>query len=142
MIGLVVDTNVLVSANLKVDGLEAVVVALAFNRKVRMCVSEAILAEYDRVLRYAHLKFRPQEVNRIMTLLRESSIVVKPTRVVTASRDEADNRFLECAEATSADFLVTGNKRHFPERWKSTQVVNARELMGLIGPSFLITESS
>jgi predicted nucleic acid-binding protein len=33
MIGLVIDTNVLVSANLNADGLEAVVVALAFNRK-------------------------------------------------------------------------------------------------------------
>jgi hypothetical protein len=28
---------------------------------------------------------------------------------------------------------VTGNKHHFPKRWKSTQVVNARELLELIG---------
>jgi putative PIN family toxin of toxin-antitoxin system len=137
MIGLVVDTNVLVSANLKADGLEAVVVALAFNGKVRMYVSEPILAEYERVLRYPHLRFRPQEVTRIMTLLRESSVVVQPRRIVTVSRDETDNRFVECAEAADADFLVTGNKRHFPKVWEKTRVVNARELLGLIGPSFL-----
>jgi hypothetical protein len=44
---------------------------------------------------------------------------------------------LECAETASANFLVTGNKRHFPKHWKNTQVVNARELLGMIGPSFL-----
>ena len=44
---------------------------------------------------------------------------------------------LECAEVASADYLVTGNKRHFPKRWKVTAVVNARELLGLIGANFL-----
>jgi uncharacterized protein len=47
------------------------------------------------------------------------------------------NRFLECAEAASADCLFTGNKRNFPKRWKTTVVVNARELLGLIGNIFL-----
>jgi predicted nucleic acid-binding protein len=57
--------------------------------------------------------------------------------MVSKSTDDADNRFLECAEAAGADFLVTGNKRHFPRLWEKTQVVNARELLGLIGPIFL-----
>jgi predicted nucleic acid-binding protein len=52
---------------------------------------------------------------------------------LSVSPDEADNRFLECAGEAQADYLVTGNKRHFPKRWKSTQVVNARELLELIG---------
>jgi predicted nucleic acid-binding protein len=59
------------------------------------------------------------------------------TRTLTASPDEADNRFLECTEAGGADFLVTGNKKHFPKRWKTTEVVNTRELLGRIGSSFL-----
>lgn len=58
-------------------------------------------------------------------------------RVVTACRDDPDNRFIECAEAAGTEFLVTGNKKHFPRRWKTTRVVNARELLGLVGPSFL-----
>ena len=99
MIGLILDTNVLVSANLNRDGLEALVVSLALNRKVQLYVSEPILAEYEQVLLYPRLKFRP--------------------------------------EAAGADFLVTGNKRHFLRRWEKTQIVNARELMGMIGPSVL-----
>jgi putative PIN family toxin of toxin-antitoxin system len=137
MIRLVLDTNVLVSANLNDEGFEALVVALALNRKIQLYVSEAILDEYQRVLLYPRLKFVPKEIIRFLARLRRVSAVVALTRTLSISSDEPDNRFLECAEAAGADFLVTGNKRHFPKQWKTTQVVNARELLGLIGSSFL-----
>ena len=137
MIRVVLDTNVLVSANLSEEGLEALVVSLALNRKIQLHVSEPILQEYERVLRYPRLKFEAKEVARFLARLRRSSVLVMPTRTLSASPDEADNRFLECAEAARADFLVTGNKKHFPKRWKTTEVVNTRELLGRIGSSFL-----
>jgi uncharacterized protein len=62
---------------------------------------------------------------------------VHPSNVLTVASHEPDNRFLECAESAKADFLVTGNKRHFPNVWKSVRVVNARELLTLISSSFL-----
>ncbi len=137
MIGLVIDTNVLVSANLNAGGLEAVVLALALDRKIQMYVSGPILAEYERVLLYSRLKFKPAQVRAVLPLLRDRSVLVTSARVVTACRDDPDNRFIECAEAAGTEFLVTGNKKHFPRRWKTTRVVNARELLGLVGPSFL-----
>ena len=137
MIRVVLDTNVLVSANLSEEGLEALVVSLALNRKIQLHVSEPILQEYERVLRYPRLKFEAKEVARFLARLRRGSVLVMPTRTLSASPDEADNRFLECAEAARTDFLVTGNKKHFPKRWKSTEVVNTRELLGRIGSSFL-----
>lgn len=137
MIRLVLDTNVLVSANLSAEGLEALVVSLALNRRVRLYVSAPMLEEYERVLLYPRLKFDPQEVGRFLAALCRASVIVKPTRTVSRSVDDDDNRFLEGAEAAAADFLVTGNKRHFPRRWKGAHVVNARELLGMIGPSFL-----
>ena len=72
-----------------------------------------------------------------MALVHRASVLVKPAHMVSKSTDDTDNRFLECAEAAGADFLVTGNKRHFPRRWEKTQIVNARELLGMIGPIFL-----
>jgi putative PIN family toxin of toxin-antitoxin system len=137
MIGLILDTNVLVSANLNGDGLEALVVSLALNRRVQLYVSEPVLAEYEQVLLYARLKFSPQQVDRFMALVRRASALVGPAHTVSESTDDSDNRFLECAEAAGADFLVTGDKRHFPRRWKKTRIVNARELLGMIGPSLL-----
>src|ERR1017187_32786 len=125
MIRVVLDTNVLVSANLSEEGLETLVVSLALNRKIQLHVSEPILQEYERVLRSPRLKFEAKEVARFLARLRRGSALVMPTRKVSASPDEADNRLLECAEAARADFLVTGNKKHFPQRWKTTEVVNA-----------------
>jgi len=55
--------------------------------------------------------------------------MVTPHELVSESRDDFDNRFLECAEAADAHYRVTGNKRHFPKRWKSTHIVNAREFL-------------
>ena len=79
----------------------------------------------------------PKEVARFLTLIRPASILVVLARTLSVSNDEPDNRFLECAETAHAEFLITGNKRHFPRQWKITEVVNAREFLGLIGPSRL-----
>ena len=32
----------------------------------------------------------------------------------------------------ATDYLVTGNQRHFPELWKKTKVMGARELIQLL----------
>lgn len=31
----------------------------------------------------------------------------------------SDDKFLECADAARADYLITGDLRHFPRFWKS-----------------------
>ena len=51
MIRVVIDTNVLVSALLQPGGLPAAVLLLALSDRVQPCVSEAVLAEYQEVLR-------------------------------------------------------------------------------------------
>lgn len=59
MIQVVIDTNVVVSANLVDAGPSAAIFDLATNRKlVLMCVSPAILTEYEEVLRRPRLKFK------------------------------------------------------------------------------------
>ena len=63
----------------------------------------------------------------MLELLKAEATIVSPQATATGSKDDSDNRFLECAEAADAEYLVTGNKRHFPMEWKSTQIVNARE---------------
>ena len=75
MIRVVLDTNVLVSANLSEEGLETLVVSLALNRKIQLHVSEPILQEYERVLRYPRLKFEAKEVARFLARLRRGSVL-------------------------------------------------------------------
>jgi len=132
MTRIVLDTNVIVAATLKPKGLEAAVLMLGLREVVELCVSETILTEYQGVLRRPKFKRSPKQVSKLLSRLKSHSSCFQPTHTIAACSDEPDNRFLECAEAAKADFLVTGNKRHFPKQWKSTRVVNARELLVII----------
>jgi putative PIN family toxin of toxin-antitoxin system len=134
MIGLVVDTNVLVSAGIKLTGNEAAILDLVAVRAVELWVSQPILAEYEEVLWRPRLRLDPIRVQWTIDFIRHESHIVVPARRLVACSHDPDNRFLECAEAASADFLVTGNKRHFPSHWKSIRVVNAREFLNTLRP--------
>jgi uncharacterized protein len=128
-IRVVLDTNVVVSAHLNSEGYERSVLDLALSGKLRMFVSEAILREYESVLRRPKFRLRPLSVSRSLRLLRSATRVVAPYGQLDVARDPGDNRFLECAEAAKADYLVTDDKRHFPTQWRQTVIVNARELL-------------
>jgi predicted nucleic acid-binding protein len=69
-----------------------------------------------------------------MWLIRSAARIVRPQHEWKVTVDPADNRFLECAESARADYLVSGNKRHFPKSWRQTWIVNARELVEWITP--------
>lgn len=95
-------------------------------------VSEPILEEYRAVL--GRPKFKSMEFLRIKAVLNalQRATVLSPTTTVSASSDEADNGFLECAAAARAGYLITGNTRHFPSKWEGTLIVTPREFLKLI----------
>lgn len=133
MIRVVLDTNVVVSAVLTRGGAEAHALDLAAARKIQLYVSVAILTEYEAVLRRSKFsRVSPTAIDTALELIRRVAIIVNPKEMLGVSSDESDNRFLECAEAADADYLVTGNKRHFPEQWKRCMVIGARELVELL----------
>jgi uncharacterized protein len=132
MIGVVLDTNIVVSAHLNDVGPEAAVVALAANGKIQLYVSETILAEYEDVLRRGKFNLSPARIDRSLAMIRGASTILADLPAVDVSPHEEDNRFIECAEAANADFLITGNTRHFPEQWKTTRIVTSRQFLSLI----------
>jgi putative PIN family toxin of toxin-antitoxin system len=129
MVRVVLDTNVVVSAHLIIEGFERYALDLVLAGKLQLAASEAILAEYASVLARPQFAITRKRLARSMDLIRKSAHIVRPSRRLTVAQDPADNCFLECAEAARADYLVTGNKRHFPKNWRQTLVVNARELL-------------
>lgn len=55
---LVIDTNVVISAALKPEGLQRTVLLLAMSKPARWYASKEILSEYDTVLARPELKIR------------------------------------------------------------------------------------
>jgi putative PIN family toxin of toxin-antitoxin system len=134
---LVIDTNIVISAALKPDGLPRTVVLLAITKPARLYVTEAFLAEYREVLARPELKIRKGLREQVLQLIKWSCHFVAPTRSLQETRDPDDNKFLECAGAARADYLVTGNQRHFPKFWKKTTVISPREFMDIVAPHLI-----
>lgn len=131
---LVLDTNVVVSAHLNPDGRPRAVLNVVLTPPAQLVLTPGILAEYTEVLHRKKLRIDPAQADESLRLIRERARMVSPRRRLSVSPDPDDNIFLECAETAGADYLVTGNKRHFPNAWGKTKIVNARELLDLIAP--------
>jgi putative PIN family toxin of toxin-antitoxin system len=134
---LVLDTNVLVSAALKPEGLERTVFLISITKPARLYVSSAILQEYREVLARPELKIRRGLRQQMLQLIRNRSQVLTPASRIRMARDPDDDKFLECADAARADYLVTGNRRHFPKFWKQTKIITAREFVELAAPHLI-----
>ena len=130
----VLDTNIVVSAALRPYGLQRTVLLLALTKPARMYVSQEILAEYRIVLARPALKITKGRQQQLLQLVRNRAPVVHPRYKLEVTSDPEDNKFLECADAARADYLITGNQRHFPRFWKNTKVITSREFVSLVAP--------
>jgi hypothetical protein len=84
-------------------------------------VTADILDEYAAVL--AELRVRRPVIGRIVNMLREEAEWIEPRRTVDADPDPGDSPFWTCAEAGSADFVVTLNRRDFPQAQLKARVI-------------------
>ena len=133
MIRAVIDTNVLVSAMISSTGNEALLVMAINQGLVIPCFSREILKEYSGVLLRPRFGFPAGDVDALLDSLRERGKLLDPAPIDAVSPDPADDKFIACALSANADFLVTGNKRHFPQtRHMKARVVNAAELLEFI----------
>ena len=97
---------------------------------IRACVSEPVLAEYHDVL------FRPKfarfadDLEPLLQMMLQGAIQVDAGPSGFTSPDPDDTKFIDCAVAGDASFLVTGNLKHFPVSVVgATKVVSSRDLL-------------
>jgi uncharacterized protein len=77
--------------------------------------------------------FSSDEIAAVLAMFRNQGELFPPEVSAATSSDPGDTKFLQCAEAAQADYIVTGNKRHFPAGlYGVTRVVSAGELLDRI----------
>jgi len=124
---LVLDTNILISACWSPGGLEAQLVRMALEREVQLCVTDIVLAEYHDVARRPKFAAQRDCFQRTLAEIEAVAELVTASEPAAAAPDDDDNRLLECAAGAGAQWLITGNLRHFPVIWRGTRIVNARQ---------------
>lgn len=134
---LVVDTNVLVSAALKSESLQRTVFLIAITRPARLYVTQPILKEYSDVLARRELRIRRGLRQQLLQLIKNRSRLIVPRYRLAVTSDPDDNMFIECADAARADYMITGNLKHFPRFWKGTKVISPREFIEMAAPHLL-----
>jgi putative PIN family toxin of toxin-antitoxin system len=128
---------VLISAVIKPAGLQRTVLLLAITKPARLYVSRPILEEYSEVLSRPELRIRKGLRQQLLQLIKNHIYTVVPTRRLEVTSDPDDNIFVECADAARADYLVTGNQKHFPKFWKKTKIITPREFISLVAPHLI-----
>jgi uncharacterized protein len=115
------------------SGNEALLLLAVKQGLMRPCFSPAVLQEYSGVLARPKFAFPPDEITALIDLLHRQGDLLDPAPLSGISPDPKDDKFMACALAAQVDFVVTGNKRDFPEdQLGATHVVSAGELLNLI----------
>jgi len=104
-------------------------VALAASRAFAVFVTPEIISEYYDVFSRKKLAPLRERSTGMLASLERCWTILRPAVRMDSALDEDDNRFLECASAAGADYLVTGNLRHYPEHSGLTRIVNARRFL-------------
>jgi uncharacterized protein len=132
MIRAVIDTNVVVSALMNSEGAPASILKQGLLRNFRWYLSPAVLAEYSEVLPRARLKLNQHQISELLRVLKRTVVIVTPRKRVQIATDSDDDKIIECALAGRADFIVTGNTRHFPPRFQDIQTVSPRSFIEIL----------
>lgn len=105
----IIDTNVLVSAAIADRNPEVVILFVVGNPEIEWVVSAEILTEYKEVLNRRRLKLTPDQKQRWFTLLDEITQFIDVNIDIDFPRDQKDAKFIACAIAAAANFLITGD---------------------------------
>lgn len=106
----VLDTNVLISG-IFFSGLPARILAAWADGRFELVASIEVLAEYRRVAQRLQKKFSSIDINPVLDLVTREARLVEPASVAASACDDPDDiKFLACALAGGAKFLVTGDR--------------------------------
>ena len=127
---IILDTNVIVSSLIQ-KNYPYLIVDHCIDGNAIICLSNEILKEYLEVLArpkfssFAHFK---TNADFLIARLTEISEIYEPKENLKIIKDEPDNRLLELADISKADFIITGNTNDFTmEYHNKTKIISPKE---------------
>ena len=137
MIYAVIDTNVLVAAakSHKPESSASRVLSLVFSGIIQPLVCDEILEEYDGILNLPVLAIPEDVSSAILTKFKEDGINPGRTPSNEEHPDPTDQIFYEIALSVEDAYMVTNNKKHFPQK---PMVVTPTEMIMLLTEAGII----
>ena len=137
MIYAVIDTNVLVAAakSHKPDSSASRVLSLVFSGVIQPLICDEILEEYEGILSLPVLAIPPEKASAILAKFKEDGINPGRTPSEEEHPDPTDQIFYEITLSVEDAYMVTNNKKHFPQK---PRVVTPTEMILLLKETGMI----
>ena len=128
---IIIDTNVIISSLISRSFPFRIIHEIVFEYKTRTFLSEDILAEYSNVIARdkfsGYIDFK-SNANFLISFLIEFSVYINPSERLNIAKDPDENKFLELANETNADYIISGNIKDFGLlKFGNTKIVTPKE---------------
>jgi len=131
MQSVILDTNILVSALIQKGYPHHIVFNYVLDERVGLCLSDELMNEYRDVLarpKFAQIADFSSNAEIVLSRFEKIATFYEPKNRLNIIKDESDNRLLELANESNANFLITGNSAHFTMlQYKETKIVSPRD---------------
>lgn len=130
---IIIDTNILISSALKGGKPKQAIALIIADSRFQWIASPEIIQEYKEVLSRPKLKLSSQSKAQWFELIDLAVTVIDVNLTVDFPRDRKDAKFLACAIAYSADYLITGDRdfEDIPDLG-ITKVITASQFLDLM----------
>lgn len=126
----VLDTNVVVSGLLSPFSAAGEIIRMASSGDLELCYDARILSEYKDVLFRQKFPFEQTYVEDLLEQIKACGYVTTGKPLAKRLPDPDDEPFLEVALAGEAQYLVTGNLKHYPaKKRQGLRIVSPSEFL-------------
>lgn len=128
----VIDTNVIVSSVISQNSYPSQILNFVDRGNIIPVFDKRMLNEYYKVLSYPKFHFNDRQIYDAMYGIINNGILINNVEQAKAEfSDRTDMPFFEVKESSEEldSYLVTGNKKHFPE---SPSTVTPKELLNIM----------
>jgi putative PIN family toxin of toxin-antitoxin system len=112
---IVLDTDVIVSALMNSNGIPGRILALVLNGKIKILYDNRIIFEYIDVLSRKNFGFSEEIIHDMIDYFRNDGEYINSEHSNIKFIDDTDKKFYEVFKSGEAQYLVTGNIKHFPK---------------------------
>ena len=126
------DTNILVSG-IFWKGLPGKVIELWMGNRFDLVASPLIFDEYQKTVRKIGYKINPAQAETWVQIIAQKALLISLMPMKRCwSRDPDDDKFIHCALAGKADYLISGDKDLIILKGQvPVKIVTARQFLNL-----------
>jgi uncharacterized protein len=128
---IIIDTNVIISSLIQRSYPHFIIYNCVLENLVDLCISDDLLEEYLNVINRPKFERYPDFLNKaefVIAQIEDKAKNYYPKERFEIISDLDDNKLLELAHESKADFIITGNTNDFTmSEFRGTKIISPKE---------------